>query len=294
MNLSELTKPAPQPPILTIVGTPGVGKTTLAALFPSPVFVQAEEGATVFDAWDDEAKPVVFPVLPRASAAKQVSTKDALLTQLRALITQEHNFKTLVIDSVTSLHTLFCHEVCERYQVDNVADAAGGFHKGYLVVAEMHGEIKAACDVLRKRKGMTIIFLAHCGVKKMKNRPDAEEYTVYTLDMHDASIAQYTNLVDAVLYLRNEEFITGQQSDKKGQVTKFGRIMQTSQRILVTSGDGRVGYVNAKNRYQLEAEIPVDEGENPLLDVIPYFKNAQAQQQQQPQQPQQGENNEAV
>ena len=159
----------------------------------------------------------------------------------------------------------------------------------------MHGEIKAACDVLRKRKGMTIIFLAHCGVKKMKNRPDAEEYTVYTLDMHDASIAQYTNLVDAVLYLRNEEFITGQQSDKKGQVTKFGRIMQTTQRILVTSGDGRVGYVNAKNRYQLEAEIPVDEGENPLLDVIPYFKYAQQAQQTQAQQPQQpGETNETV
>jgi hypothetical protein len=47
--------------------------------------------------------------------------------------------------------------------------------------------------------------------------------------------------------------------------------MQTGQRVLVTSGDGRVGFVNAKNRYQLDAEIQVNEGENPLLDLIPYF-----------------------
>ena len=276
MNLNELKKPEPQPPIITIVGTPGVGKTSLGALFPSPIFIQAEEGSTVFDAWDDDVKPVMFPVLPRAKIKnqpehKRVSTKDSILSQLRDLLTQEHEFKTLVIDSVTSLHALFCHEVCEIYGTDNVADAAGGFHKGYLVVAEMHGEIKAACDILRKKKGMTVIFLAHCGIKKMKNRPDADEYTVYTLDMHEASIAQYTNLVDAVLYLRNEEFVTGQQSDRKGNITKFGRIMQTGQRVLVTSGDGRVGFVNAKNRYQLDAEIQVDEGENPLLDLIPYF-----------------------
>jgi len=276
MDLSELKKPEPQPPIITIVGTPGVGKTTLGALFPKPVFVQAEEGATVFDSWDDESKPVVFPVLPRASAKKRTSTKETLLDQLRALASQDHDFKTLVIDSVTSLHTLFCHEVCENYGVDNVADAAGGFHKGYLVVAEMHGEIKAACDILRKKRGMSIVFLAHCGVKKMKNRPDADEYTVYTLDMHEASIAQYTNLVDAVLYLRNEEYVTGQASDKKGAVTKFGRIMQTGQRILVTSGDGRIGFVNAKNRYQLEAEIHVDEGENPLLELIPFYRKKEA------------------
>ena len=85
MNLSELKKPEPQPPIITIVGIPGVGKTSLGALFPSPIFIQAEEGSTVFDAWDDDVKPVMFTVLPRAKIKnqpehKRVSTKDAILT----------------------------------------------------------------------------------------------------------------------------------------------------------------------------------------------------------------------
>ena len=140
------------------------------------------------------------------------------------------------------------------------------------MVAEMHSEIVNACKVLRKQKGMTIIFLAHSGIKKMKNRPDAEEYTVYSLDMHEASISTYINLSDAVIYIRNEEFVKGNETDKKGQVTKFGKIVQTGQRVLVTSGDGRIGYVNAKNRYDLDPEIPFNKGENPLIEAIGYYK----------------------
>lgn len=275
MDLSSLTKPTTKPPILTIVGTPGVGKTTLAAMFPSPVVIQAEDGGAVFDSWDEDAKPMLFPVLPRAEAddkgGLKVSTKAVLIDQLRALATQEHAFKTLVLDAATSLHALFEHEVATSYGVDNVADAAGGFHKGYLVVKEMHAEIKSACDYLRDKKGMTIVFLAHAGIKKIKNRPDADEYTVFTLDMHEASVAAYTNLVDAVLYLRQDEFVKGVQSDKKGNTTKFGKLVQSGERILVTSGDGKVGYANAKNRFNFEPEVPVAKGENPLLDLIPYF-----------------------
>lgn len=275
MDLTSLTKPTTKAPMLTIVGTPGVGKTTLAALFPNPVIIQAEDGGAVFDSWDEDQKPMLFPVLPRADVDDKgkitVSTKETLIEQLRALATQKHDFKTVIIDAVTSLHALFEHEVAASYGVDNVADAAGGFHKGYLVVKEMHAEIKSACDYLRDKKGMTIVFLAHAGIKKIKNRPDADEYTIFTLDMHDASVATYTNLVDAVLYLRQDEFVKGVQSDKKGNTTKFGKMVQSGERLLVTSGDGKVGYANAKNRFDLEPEINVPKGENPLLSVIPFF-----------------------
>lgn len=272
MDLSSLTKPLSKPPQITIVAAPGAGKTTLGALFPNPIFVQAEEGMSVFESWAEEDRPTVFPALPRASKENKISTKEVLLDQLRSLATQEHEFKTLVIDSVTSLHALFEHEVCEDYEVDNVADAAGGFHKGYIVVKEIHAEIKTACDYLRNKKGMTIVFLAHTGIQRMKNRPDADEYSVYSLDMHKDSIPVYVNLADAVLYLRQEEFVKGGATDKKGVTTKLGKIVQTGERILVTSGDGRIGYVAAKNRYDLDSEIPVPIGTNPLLDLIPYFK----------------------
>ena len=43
------TKPKPQPPVITIVGMPGGGKTTLGGLFPDPVFIQAENSETIFE-----------------------------------------------------------------------------------------------------------------------------------------------------------------------------------------------------------------------------------------------------
>ena len=280
MALSDLVKkPTSAPPMITLVGTPGVGKTTLGALFPKAIFICAEDGKAVFDSWDDDVKPDLFPELPRAKykgVQRPISTKDVILDQMRMLLNEEHDYQTLIIDSVTSLDRMFNHELCERDGVDNVAEASGGFHKGFDTVAEWHGDVKNACEVLRKRKGMTVIFLAHAGVKKMKNRPDADEYTVYSLDMHEKSVPVYTNLVDAVIYIKNKEFVMGVQKDKKGNTTKYGRLTQTGDRVLITSGDGTVGYINAKNRFKLEQEIDLPEGENPLLSLIPYFANKQA------------------
>lgn len=275
MDLSTLTKPLSKPPQITIVGSPGVGKSSLAALFPNPIFVQAEEGTSVFDSWPEDQKPTVFPALPRADAKNKISTKAALIEQLRALATQDHEFKTLVIDSVTSLHNLFEHEVADAYGVDNVADAAGGFHKGYLVVKEYHQDIKSACDYLRDKKGMAIVFLAHTGIEKIKNRPDAEEYSAYSLDMHKESVSVFVNLVDAVMYLKQEEYIKGGQTNKQGQTVKFGKIVQTGDRHLITAGDGRQGFVRAKSRFPMDTEIPVPLGENPLLNLIPFFAKQQ-------------------
>lgn len=275
MDLTQLQKPNTKPPMITLVSAPGVGKTSLAALFPGVVMVQAESISGVFDDMPEEQKPTVFPPLPRASKKDNISTLATIKDQLRALATQEHDFNTVVIDAVTSLHSLFEHEVADEYGVDNVADAAGGYHKGYLVVKSYHDEVMKACNYLRDKKGMAVVFIAHLGIEKMKNRPDADEYTVYTIDMHKQSVPVYVNLVDAVLYLRQEEFIKGVQTDRKGVVTKAGKIVQTGERIIVTSGDGRIGYVNAKNRWSLDSEIPLPVGENPLLGLIPFYRNQQ-------------------
>lgn len=277
MDLSTLVKKTHiDAPMLTIVGTPGVGKSTLAAMFPNVIFVQAENSGAVFDMWDDDVKPMLLPRLPRAEVKDGklvVSTKAVLLDQLRALATQKHDYKTVVLDAATSLHALFEHELCVSYGVTNIGEAAGGYGKGFDEIKEMHSEVKDAFDYLCLKKGITVIFLAHADIRKIKNRPDADEYTIFTLGMHEKSIPTYTNFVDAVLYLRQEEFVKGVQSDKKGNTTKFGKLVQSADRVLVTSGDGRIGYANAKNRFDFEPEIAVEKGENPLLSLIPFYQS---------------------
>lgn len=275
-TLAELVKkPTVKPPMLTIVGSPGTGKSSLAGLFPNPIFIQTEDAETVFESWEDDVKPSFLPKIIRSNFTNQTAprrTSDHIKSQLRMILEDEHDFETLIIDSVTSLNTLFEDEVCKEYNVDNVGDAAGGFFKGFKVVSRMHADIKQFCEAIQKKRGMTIILLAHTGIERMKQSPDTDEYSFFTLDMYKDSVPVYTNLVDGVFYLKKEEFVSGVEKNKKnGQVTKYGKLIQTGDRILITNGDGKVGYINAKSRYPLETEIKIPQGENPLLELIPFF-----------------------
>lgn len=274
--LEQVSKPAMQPPMITIVGSPGVGKTSLAGTFPNAIFVQTENAGTVFENWSEEVQPDLMPIIAKARKDEQgnmvSSVKDTLMAQVRELATAEHSYTTLVIDSITALNIKLEHELALRDGVASVADAAGGFHKGFDVIANWHADFIYACDVLRKRKNMAIVFLAHEGVEKVKNSPDeASEYSVYSLDMHKKSTALYASSSDAVFYIKKEAFVNGSETNKKGQTTKYGRLLETGLRQLITTGDGRVGYVLAKNRYGMPAELDLPMGENPILNHIKYF-----------------------
>lgn len=278
--LAKAKKPTAKPPMLTIVGSPGTGKTTLGARFPGAIILPTEDGTAVFENWEDDAQPAVLPRLPKAAkddAGNIVrSTKAALFELLDELMREAHDYQTLVIDSITTLDTLFGAEIALRDGVGTVADAAGGFHKGFAEVASWHAEFIYKCEQLRAMRGMAVVFLAHTGIKKIRNRPDAAaDYSVFSLDMDNQALAHYVSQSDAVLYLKKEELVIGAETNRKGQTTKYGRLTQTGDRKLITVGDGQVGYVNAKNRYGMPAELDVPMGENPILSFIKFYQQEQ-------------------
>jgi len=279
--LSQAKKPAPQAPVITIVGFPGVGKSTLGALFPAPIFVQAENASTAFEQWEPDLQPALFPELPAPSEERGIRPSEVLIAQLRELVTEEHGFQTVVIDAITTANALFEQEVLEFYRngagekVSNIAEAEGGYGKGYLAVAALHAKIRHACEHLRKR-GIGVVFLAHTGLAKIKNRPDVEPYATWSIDMHEASRRVYIATSDAVLYMHSREFVTGGETDRKGRNTKLGKIRSTGERALVTASEGTVGFVDAKNRYRLPPEMEVAEGDNPILEYIPFYQSGES------------------
>lgn len=274
--LAKAKKPTAKPPMITIVGSPGTGKTTLGAMFPGALILPTEDGTSVFEQWDDDAKPDVLPRLPKAAkdaAGNLTRSSRGMLSEIMdELITTEHGYKTLVVDSITTLAQLFEYEIALRDGVGTVADAAGGFHKGYTEVAGWHADFIYKCEQLRAVKKMAVVFLAHTGVKKVRNRPDAAaDYSVFSLEMDNQSLSVYVAQSDAVLYLKKDEFVVGSEQNRKGQTTKYGRLTQTGDRKLITTGDGQVGYVNAKNRYGMPAEIEVPHGTNPIIPFIKFY-----------------------
>ena len=214
-----------------------------------------------------------MPEIPNARAKTNTMPSAVIMGQLRELATEDHPFKTVVFDTVSTMNSKLENEVVEFDPMDaqNIADASGGFHKGYKTAARMHSKIREACEHIRS-KGIAVVYLCHTGTHKIKNRPDAQEYTTFGLDMHQESRAYYVNHSDAVLYLKSMEIVTGVATDRKGNVVKSGKIKNTGDRILVTSSDSTIGYTDAKNCYGMPQELEVEEGNNPILEYIPFFK----------------------
>jgi hypothetical protein len=133
IDLKTLSKPnGVRPIIATIFGEGGMGKTTLAAMFPAPVFIRTEDGTASLVGNDDVA---LFPI---AQSSQDV------LDAIEALATQDHAYKTVVIDSITQLATLIEHEIVEADpKAKAINQAGGGYGAGYNTAAERHRRVTA-------------------------------------------------------------------------------------------------------------------------------------------------------
>jgi len=71
------------PPRVCIYGGHGIGKSTLASLFPRPIFISTEDGLSSLDVTS----------FPRAETISDVASN------IKTLIKEEHDFKTVVLDT---------------------------------------------------------------------------------------------------------------------------------------------------------------------------------------------------
>jgi Cdc6-like AAA superfamily ATPase len=245
--LSTIAKPGERAPIITITGEPGTGKTTLAATFPKPIFIRAEDGLQAIPLAD---RPDAFPVL---------SSVDDLWAQLMTLVNEEHDYQTLVIDSATQLETLFGEHIVDSdmKKPKSLAQAHGGYGAGYVAVANLHGRVRKAAKILNETRNMTVIFIAHSEVSTVE-LPDQDSYSKYDLRMHKKSLTHYTDNVDMVVYLKLETFTKG-DGDRKKAISSGARVAICDTAAAQCS----------KNRYGITQPVSVEKGVNPFVQFIP-------------------------
>lgn len=77
-------------------GAAGVGKTTAAINFPKPYLIDTEKGAEN----DQYAKTIQR----KGGVVFQCSDFDELIVEVKALLTEKHEYKTLIIDPLTTLY----------------------------------------------------------------------------------------------------------------------------------------------------------------------------------------------
>ena len=163
-KLQILTGRIARPQKAVIFGPEGIGKSTLAAQFPAPVFLDTEGGTHHLDvarlpapkSWDDVTKAVA------------------------ALATEPHEFKTLVLDTVDWLEKLLVDHVCKQANKASIEDF--GYGKGYVVLAEEFTKFLASLEPLLRR-GIHVVFLAHTRIVKFEQPDAAGAYDRYELKL---------------------------------------------------------------------------------------------------------------
>jgi hypothetical protein len=224
---------SPQPRRILVYGTHGIGKSTFGAMAEKPVFIQTEDGLGSIEA--DR-----FPLARRYGN---------VVTALGELYTEEHDYETVVIDSLDWLERLIHAEVALKRSVDSIEDI--GYGKGYVFALTQWREVLAGLDALRNERQMQVILIAHAAIERFAN-PETETYDRYAPRLQKLASALVQEWCDEVLFASYRVLTrtTGEGFDRK-RVQGIG----TGERVLRTTE--RPAHV-AKNRLALPDEIPLD------------------------------------
>ncbi len=226
----------------TILGDAGVGKSTFAATFPKPLFIRAEDGLASID---EDALPLLKSV-------------DSLWEQLNALIKEEHGYKTIVIDSVTKLESMFIDYVLESdpKKPKSINTALGGYGAGMMAVSAMHNRVRKASQILIN-KGINVVFIAHADTVTIE-MPDSDPYMRYDLRLGKKSVSYYTDDVDLVGFIKLEAFVKSEDGKKSKAFSDGTRLLTCYATAANVS----------KNRFGIKEDLVLVEGVNPLVDYI--------------------------
>lgn len=216
---------------VVIYGPEGVGKSTLAAAFPQPLFIDTE-GSTNRMNVARYPKPTSWEMLKN-------EVREAAKT----------GCKTIVIDTIDWAEKLCIKSICDAYQKKGIEDF--GYGKGYVYEREEFGKF---LDLLQDivDGGINVVLTAHAQIRKFEQPDEMGAYDRWELKLGQKTGSQISPLVkewgDMVLFCnyRTHTVVV----DDKGTKRKA----QGGERVMYTSHNP---CWDAKNRDGLAEMLPL-------------------------------------
>lgn len=217
----------PAPRRVMVYGVQGVGKSTFGASGQRPIFIQTEDGL-------GEIGADKFPLA--------TSTAD-VIAAIGELHSQEHDYGTVILDSLDWLERMIWDDVCREYNAKHLEKVDGGYGKGYSYTLPNWRIVLDGLDALRRDRNMTVVLLAHAKSEKFQT-PEDTAHDRFAPRLHKLASALIQEWCDEVFFATYTA-ITDPKKVKVGEPPE--RIMRTCE------GPTHV----AKNRLNMPPELPL-------------------------------------
>lgn len=242
-------------PKTIIYGINGIGKSRLAMQAPNNIFMDFDKNLAQYKVVSNRSEGIKYPL----------DTFQQVLDFVTLLINEPHDFKTVIIDSASSLNMIIENQVKLEKNVDSVK--AIPFDKGYDHTRVLWEQLLRKLDFLWEKRKMMIIIIAHDQLKEVKNPIDGN-FHGYDVALHKDIGALLRYWSNMMLYATTLKRFT----EHKGK-EKFGNInkkLTESKRILYTEGDD---LFVAKNTFDLPPIIPFDDVEKAWAVIYNHIKS---------------------
>lgn len=213
---------------IVVYGPEGIGKSTFAAQFPEPVFIDTE-GST---------KHMDVARLPKPSSWSM------LMEEARQIRDCPEACRTLVIDTADWAEQLCVNHVCGKAKKDGIEDF--GYGKGYIYVAEEFGRLLNLLEEIIDR-GVHIVITAHAKMRKFEQPDEMGAYDRWEMKLSKNVAPLVKEWADMVLFASYKTFaVATDDNGKKFKAQGGSRVMYTSHHPCW----------DAKNRHGLKEELP--------------------------------------
>ncbi len=209
---------------ICIYGAEGVGKTSLAAHMPEPLFIDTEGGTS------------------RLNVRRIKCTKwEDLVSIVKEVIDTPTVCKTLVVDTADWAESLCINFVCNKYRKANIEDF--GYGKGYTYLAEEFSEFLKLLNQLVD-VGINPVVIAHGKPRKYELPEEQGQFDRWEMKLSKQVAPLIKEWCDMLLFCNYKTFVvTTENNTKKAQGGK--RVMYTTHNPCW----------DAKNRFNLPDEL---------------------------------------
>lgn len=245
---------------IVIYGVEGIGKSTLAASAPAPLFLDTENGTGQLNVDRVEVQTLGDIGSAIAELSQQLSAGSC-------------EYKTLVLDTADNLWRLCADSICAENNWTDIEKA--GYGKGYAMASDRFRIVLSHMDTLMK-KGMHVVIVSHAKIDKI-SPPDNAEYSKYAIKVSapnrqaEASRELLKEWCDSLLFCHYDTTVDSSKGKAVGQ----------HKRVVSTTCSPAW---EAKNRYNLPESMDMSPETLPaIFEAAGCALNAPAEAPQSPQ-----------